>query len=194
MSKRFGRNQRRKAREAIAQAAREVAAAKEEAAQAKRRERITARENRRLLAVIEGVSDALGEHTIALPMVAHYFGDDIAKMPLLPSALSIWRREPVPLVPMEVAAESVELRTIRHDVLEVLEAYVDGDHKARNQHVFIERKGRRDVAFALPREYLFTAPIDELKRYMVRPMADALVKVIEDERDAAMGDRWRRRL
>jgi hypothetical protein len=194
MSKRFGRNQRRQAREAIAQAERAAELARDAAKGAERRERVTARENRRLLAVIEGVRDALGEHTMALPMVAYYFGDDIAKTPHLPSALSMWRREPVPPIELKMPDEALELRTIRDDVLDVLEAYVDGDHKARNPHVFIKRQGRRDVAFALPREYLFAAPIDELKRYMVRPIADALVKVIEAERDAAMGDRWRRRL
>ena len=185
MSKRYGRNQRRRAREALqtmgALLHEERNRLNHERAMRRAEERRAdhaEREAAALKAILAGVREALGENTVALPMVGRIVYE--AGWKELPEVLRIVRPEPMPLVPCshELANATAELTD---HVAHVFEADIELNHHARNMHFFIERDRRRAVAFAIEASHLFNMPTDERERYLVRPLAQVLSKVLEQE-------------
>lgn len=176
MSRRFGRNQRRRAREALAQAT--------EAAQTLTVERDNARAdvNRKLRAILAlegilaGVRDALGPETVALEPVRREMANYV-----LGDRILLAEAGPLPDFPGPDAMRA-HFQTITADVLN---AVVYESHAARRIHFGLLARGGpngMELAYVVdPRVFYQKNGIDVVTRHVAKMMAEQFRKRLMDE-------------
>lgn len=156
MSRRFGRNQRRRAREAIA--AKDEELARVGAIAGAHLERVYALDmqlqsagtrTRRLEAVIEGVRVALGD-SVALPAVDQAIDRAIGKR------MRIGRPPVVPLTFPDVTTDDLLAYTIADDIADVIQINLEPDHWSRRQHIRLYRNDTQEVVYAIDEKALHT--------------------------------------
>ncbi|CDN87369.1 hypothetical protein BN948_01791 [Hydrogenophaga intermedia] len=174
MSQRYGRNQKRRAREALATAQSEALQAKRLADSARQTIRSKERAIAALEAVVSGVRDALGRESILLDPIARRMHNYTLR------SLQLAEELDVPLGPSD---PDQELASLRIHTADVLEAVVTSDHWARQIHFELHvGEGRMDLRYAIDSRLLFERAargrvVEHVTHYMAAAFERELAKL-----------------
>ena len=166
MSRRFGRNQRRRAREAVELAEEQAVEATIRASVATARAdtldgylRIKDVKIQGLGAVVDGVREALGENSVLL---------DPLLMKIDRAALAqVQYHDIVPVSP----SDAVLPASIYIQVASVLNTHIRPDHWARKKHFHVEFRGETKLAYAVDDRVLVEAPAHFIENKILRELA-----------------------
>lgn len=174
MSRRYGRNQKRRAREALATAHNEALQAKRLADRLRHTIRSKERKIAALEAVVEGVRDALGRESILLDPIARRMYNFTLRSLELAEGLD---------VPLCISDPNQELAAMRIHTADVLDAVVKADHWARRIHFDIHvGEGRMHLRYAIDSRLLFEPAargrvVEHVTRHMAEAFERELVKL-----------------
>lgn len=172
MSRRFGRNQRRRAREAVALAEEQAIEATINASVAKARAdtldgylRINRAKIQGLEAVVEGVRQALGENSVLLdPLLMKIDNTALAQVQFQDD------------LPIASPDEMMLPATISIGVASVLNTFVRPDNFARRKHFMLQFRGETKLVYAIDDRALMQAPVKLIERRVARELARQFVQ------------------
>lgn len=168
MSRRFGRNQRRRARERIA----ELEIASTAATSTAQREERRANSYK---AVLDGIGDALGTDSVLLDPILRR-----AMNHFLPSIELVEAMDLGKVVPWDASREPVA--TIRRHTADVFSAGISEDHWARTTHFRVQFRDRGITAYAIDHRALEQAKLSRALRTIVeRNIAREMARMFMDE-------------
>lgn len=170
MSRRFGRNQRRRAREALQAAQQEIATTQEHREAIMRTSLQQARKIMAMEAVIDGVRDALGENSIVLQPLTRKMSNFSLKEVALASAMRISCDD----TPSSIDAQTLSFRT---ETAYVLEASISEDSWSRMIHFNLDiGDNRGELRYALDQRLLHE---DRARRLVVEQVTHFMAKAFE---------------
>lgn len=178
MSRRFGRNQRRRAREALAEAATRHEAAMTVMANYRATLRTLTSKVEELEEVIAGVRLALGDYTVALDPEFYLTGMNYRPVFHLPEPLRSLQQAKLDASPLE---------RIRHVVAGVLDIQVSEHHLCRHQHVRLRFADVPVAAYAIEERTLRTGGREFVERHLARVLATALIEHFQPGRSRRHG-------
>jgi uncharacterized coiled-coil protein SlyX len=177
MGNRFGRNKRRKARAALAEA---MSLAQSAEHRAKYLEGQLSEQNKKLMAlnsVIDGVRDAIGEHSVIFdPIVRKINLNDNSNRLIVEfdaEPLNYWDKSVTPML-------HSYYRTYAADVIQ---AHVEKDHWTRKVHFLAQRNGVSEVAYCVDERLLCNNDAAcFIKQNVAQYLAEAFINGLEKER------------
>ena len=177
MSRRFGRNQRRRAREALAAAQQEVAQAN---ARAENAFHSAAQDRRDARAALRYIADALGPHFAGLPAqeTDRTYDDERDRMQMpMHDAIAL-------AFSPDATAETLAYTTMLMDLLTVDSV---ADDLRQRVHFYLRKNGEKKVAYALSATTLAGQP----RARIVQMLTQALATVVAEEFDTTKKGRLR---